>query len=216
MKAKDSHEEKSKTSNSTLPNASIVLGRHKAMPTIFYRVLCCPQCGEESLSLLDFGPHLRGGFLGMTSTGDKGCDRIELEGGHQYVVVCYSCGHQVFRGPSATTEQLMEWAVAEGQPRETLTFSCPVCGSHSLSQIMTGVEIVREVAAVYTIHRESETEPQAEIALIPDRATSLATAHRYRCSNGHELANDDGSPVENAEQLVEWLKTCSAGDPVSH
>jgi len=56
----------------------------------------------------------------------------------------------------------------------------------------------------------------------PDNAPLVAVSHgrnidgsgtyRYRCSHGHELARDDGYPVETSKELVEWLKARSAVD----
>ncbi len=74
----------------------------------------------------------------------------------------------------------------------------------------TGIELVQEVRAVYTIPGDTDEEEQAEIALTPIRHTRYSANPTYRCLKGHELANDDGSPVETAEELVAWLKAHSA------
>ena len=182
----------------------------EATPLVFHRIRSCPACGEDDLNLYDFGVFLRSDFLGMRSDGEKGGGRIQLDGDYEYVVMCRSCEHRVFNELSATTEQLMEWAITEGQEIETLKFICPICESKSLSQIRTGVEVIRDVVAVYTLPRDDTTEGGAEIALFPGQVFDYTTGPRYRCAKGHELAKDDGNPVETAEELVAWLKAHSA------
>jgi hypothetical protein len=92
-----------------------------------------------------------------------------------------------------------------------LDFICPLCGSVCLSEHTEKVEMFQEVVAVYTVKADNGEE-QAEVALSPYRDISHCSAPRYRCSNGHELAKDDGTPVETAEELVEWLKARSGSD----
>jgi len=194
--------------DSKSPGGELKRQEVEAKPTVFHRCTC-PKCGEDNLNLFDFGVFLSGDFLGMTSEGELGCGRLELDGDYQYVVACRSCGHEAHNDLSRSNEQLLEWAIAHGKELEILTFSCPICESTGLCEHWTDVELFREVVAVYTIPGDSETDRQAEIALLPTREIYHSAAPRYRCREGHELAKDDGTPVETKEELVEWLKAHS-------
>jgi hypothetical protein len=182
----------------------------EATPLVFQRVRCCPSCGEDGLSYCDFGVFHRSHFFGMTSDGHKGCGRVELDGDDELAIFCRECGYEFHNDLSSTDEQLMERVVAEGQEIQVLNFSCPVCQSTRLYEHETGIELLQEVRAVYTIPGNNDEEEQAEIARTPIQHTRYSANPTYRCLNDHELANDDGSPVETAEQLVAWLKAHSA------
>ncbi len=192
---------------------SIDRANPEELPAVFHRVTC-PECGEDNLSLFDFGVFLRSDFLGMTGEGKKGCGHVELDGDYEYVVECRSCGHRVFDDPSCTEEELMQWASEAGEDKRILPFHCSVCDSTSLSEIRTGVEIVRDVVAVCEVSQDDGPEEQPLVALVPDKEIWVHGPIRYRCARGHELAKDDGTPVESAEELVAWLNARSTGDPV--
>lgn len=183
----------------------------EAQPAVFHR-LTCSECGEDTLSLCDFGVFLRSDFLGMTSEGEKGCGHIELDGDYEYVVMCRSCGHRVFEDPSCTEEQLMKWASDAGEETRILPFHCAECDSTSLSEISTCVEVVRDIVAVCEVSKDDEPEEQPLVALVPDKQTWLRGPTRYRCARGHELAKDDGTPVETEQELIAWLKAHCAVD----
>lgn len=208
MSDKNLNQEVMKKSNGAVPEAGVDQGKSDDKPPVFYRCTC-PRCGEEDLSLYDFGVFLRSDFLGVTSSGDKGCGCLELDGGGEMALICGTCDHRVFDEPSFSSEQLLDWARAEGEEIEMLTFKCPVCGTQNLTQVYTGVEVIREVKAVYTIPLEDQSRDRAEVALEEDRLEKKQQFCRYRCSKGHELAKDDGTPVETPEDLVEWLKARS-------
>ncbi len=212
MSEKDFQKEMIGKSNGTLPDDSVGQRGEEPRPPVFHRVPCCPQCGEDDLSFFDFGVFLRSDFLGMTSEGEKGCGPVEVEGDYEYVLECRSCGHRVFQEESCSEEQLLEWAIAVGEEVEALTFRCPACGTKFLSETRTGVEIIRDIAAVYTTPGNGEADHRAVIALVPDRQIWYSGPTRYRCPKGHELAKDDGTPVETAEELVVWLKALAASD----
>jgi hypothetical protein len=180
--------------------------KNEAVPLVFHRVRCCPACGEDGLSHCDFGVFHRSQFFGMTSDGHKGCGRVDDDGDDELAISCRECGYEFHNASSSTDEQLMERVVAEGQEIQVMNFSCPVCQSTRLYEHETGIEFVQEVRAVYTIPGDNDEEEQAEIALAPIRYTRYSANLTYRCLNDHELANDDGSPVETAKQLVAWLK----------
>ena len=179
---------------------------------VFYRCVC-PKCGEDSLELFDFGTFLRSEFLGVTNDGEFGCGDLESDGEYHWVLQCGSCGFKIFDTDMLPSDTLLDWADAHGRAINQQQFSCPVCGSEYLNQVETHLERERSVRAVYEIRDNSETEAHAEVALSFERVVRGGESVRYRCDmGGHELAKDDGSPVETAEELVAWLKAHSIGD----
>jgi transcription elongation factor Elf1 len=185
--------------------------KEKIKPSRFHKCTC-DECGEDALVFCDFGAYLQSDFRRMTSEGEKGCGHLELEGDYEYVVMCESCGHRIFEDVSCSEEQILDWAIEHGKALPMLDFSCPICGSKTLSEISTGVEISREVVAVCEVSENGEPEKKPLVALAPDRLFVHSRPATYRCSKGHELAKEDGTPVETAEELVEWLKARSASE----
>jgi len=179
-------------------------------PSVFYRCTC-PECGEDDLELLDVGTFFRSEFLGVTNDGYFGCGDLELDGDCHWVIECGSCGHGIFDTDVVPFDTLLDWVDAHGQAIKQLEFSCPVCGSEFLDQVET-LKRSRSVRAVYEIRDNSETEAHAEVALSFERAERGGESVRYCCLGGHELAKDDGSPVQNVEELVVWLKARSVVD----
>lgn len=208
MSEKDLIQEMTEKCDGTASDTGDDRGKGDEKSPVFYRCKC-PECGEDDLGIFDLEPFIRTDFLGVTSEGVKGCGHIELDGEFRYDLMCGRCGHVVLGEPSQDSEALLNWARAEGERAEMLTFSCPVCSSKNLYQISPGVEISRKVVAVYMISEKSEFCPEAEIALERGRLITEPQPFRYRCSKGHELAKDDGTPVETPEDLVEWLKARS-------
>ena len=172
-------------------------------PPVFYRVTRCPNCGEDDLNHFDFGVFQRSDFLGVTSGGETGVDQTTMDGDCNHVVMCRNCDHRIFDDSQDTNEDLLEWAMDNGQETEMLEFLCPICESQDLYAHKTGIEISQEVVAVYPAPDESGGEHR--IALDPNRYIDYA-ATRYRCHRDHELTKGDGRPVETADDLVEWLR----------
>jgi predicted RNA-binding Zn-ribbon protein involved in translation (DUF1610 family) len=174
-------------------------------PPLFYRCVC-PECGEDDLKLNGFGIFFSSEFLGVTDGDEFGCGHMELDGDYDWVIECSSCGYSVFDTGGVTLDNLMEWAATHGKAVKTLEFICPICGSQYLNRIEKGT---RSVRAVYEILENSETA-HAEVALSFERAVDVGISVRYGCLKNHELAKQDGSPVQTPEELVEWLKARSS------
>jgi predicted RNA-binding Zn-ribbon protein involved in translation (DUF1610 family) len=178
-------------------------------PSIFYRCVC-PNCGKDSLNLIDSGVFTRSPALGITSDGEIGCAHTELEGGYELGIYCRACGHQVCSDDSFTNECedefLSEWVKSNGDARSTLAFACPKCGSQELQQIEIDLEFSTDVVAVCPPDSPGN-EPLVAVTHL--REIDNRGSFRYRCSRGHELAKDDGRPVQNADELVAWLKARS-------
>jgi hypothetical protein len=179
-------------------------------PSVFYR-RPCPECRKDTLDFIDFGVSMRSLILGITSDGEIGCSRAELEGDYKLGIYCRSCGHQVCSDSSLTNECsdefLSEWAKSAIKARTAPPFVCSTCDSQELHQVEVGIEFSHAVVAVC----EADAPGNGPlIAVSHQRETGGRGTYRYRCSQGHELANDDGTPVETAEELVAWLKTLSA------
>jgi hypothetical protein len=173
--------------------------------SVFYRCTC-PECGENTLELSGFGVFFRSEFLGVTNEGEFGCGDLELDGEYHWVLECGSCGYRIFDTDVLPSDTLLDWAAAHGQAINHLEFTCPVCGSECFDNVEIHLKRSRSVRAVYEIRDNSETEPHAEVALSFERAVEGGKSVRYCCARGHELAKDDGSPVQNAKELVAWLK----------
>jgi hypothetical protein len=171
-------------------------------PPLFYRCRC-PECGEDALKLNGFGVFFRSKFLGVTNDGEFGCGDLELDGDYHWLIECGSCCYRDFDTDMLPTDSILEWAVAHGKALKTLEFRCPVCGSQYLQRIE---KAIRSVRAVYEIAENSETKAHAEVTLSFERVAPAGKWVRYCCSNRHELAKHDGSPVQTPEDLVEWLK----------
>jgi hypothetical protein len=175
-------------------------------PPVFYRCTC-PECGEAALNCIESGLFMRSRVLGITSDGEIGCYRTELEGGYELGLLCRHCGHQVCTEYSESEpceeDFLISWARSHGEALATLSFECPKCDSQELHKVEIGIEFSTAVVAVC-----ESNAPGAPplVALSHLRDTDGGGSFRYRCSKGHELAKDDGSPVETDEELIEWLK----------
>lgn len=177
--------------------------------TVFYQFRC-PECGENDLILIDSGIFAESPVSGITGYAEIGCARTTLEGDYELGIHCRNCDHQISNEHSFDehfeNESLLERAMSNGQARDTLPFSCPKCNSSQLVKIATEIEFSQEVLAV--------CEPDSPggdplVALSFLRDIGGRGISRYRCSRGHELANDDGTPVETAGELVAWLKAHS-------
>jgi hypothetical protein len=210
MSKKDYQKEAIKKANSSLPDKPAEQRDEKSEPSIFHRCPC-PECAEDDLELFDFGTFSRSEFLGVTNDGEFGCGDLESDGDYHWVLQCGSCGFKIFDTDVVLSDTLLDWADAHGQAINQQQFRCPVCGDHYLNQVETHLERIRSVRAVYEIRDHSETEAHAEVALSFERVVRGGESVRYRCEMGHELAKDDGSPVETPEELVEWLKAHSTG-----
>jgi predicted RNA-binding Zn-ribbon protein involved in translation (DUF1610 family) len=176
---------------------------------VFYRCTC-PECGEDSLELFDFGLFSRSKFLGVTNDGEFGCGHLEIDGEYHWALKCASCGYEALDSDMLSSDTLLDWADAHGQPMKQLEFTCPVCGNNWLDQVEIDLKRKREVRAVYEIMEKSKTKPSAEVALSYEQVVVGEKSVRYCCSMGHELAKNDGSPVATGQELVEWLKAQQA------
>ena len=179
-------------------------------PPVFYR-RPCSECGQNALNLIESGLFTRSPILGITSDGEIGCSGTELDGDYELGIYCRSCGQQVCSDSSLANECgdefLSGWAKAATEAPPTLPFVCSTCDSQELHQVEVGIEFSHAVVAV------CEADPPGNgplIAVSHLREIGGRGTYRYRCSQGHELAKDDGTPVETAEELVEWLKARSA------
>jgi hypothetical protein len=186
--------------------------RNETGPGTFHPV-ACPECGKDTLDLIDSGVSMRSPILGIASDGEVGCLYTELTGDYQLGIYCRHCGHGVCGGLSVTGEAddeiHSEWAKSPGEPRTVLPFICSKCGSRELRQVEVGITFSYAVVAVC----EADVPGTAPlVALSHLRNTDGGGTYRYRCSQGHELAKDDGSPVETVDELVAWLKAQCAGD----
>jgi hypothetical protein len=176
-------------------------------PPVFYRCRC-PECGEDSLDAIESGFFTRSHILCVTSYGDVGCDYTEFTGDSTFGISCRNCGYEVC-GPFSSQKGEDEYLPSNRKARTGLIFVCAKCGSQELRKIEVGIEYSNRVVAVC----ESDT---------PDDAPLVAVSHvvgidggdsyRYRCSQGHELAKNDGSPVETDEELIAWLKARSSSE----
>jgi hypothetical protein len=173
----------------------------------FYRVRC-PKCGEAALDVIDSGVFIRSPLVGITSDGEIGCSHTELDDGYDFGILCRDCEHAIFTDSSFSNECedgfLLEWAKSNGEVLKPVTFNCPKCDSRRLYFFEENVKFSHEVSAVC----ESDIPGGSPlIALSPILHIGRGGLYRYRCSRGHELANDAGNPVETPEELMEWLKS---------
>jgi hypothetical protein len=204
MTGKDPEQEMNKKAEN--PSVDEGVTRLESDPPVYYRCNC-PECGSDDLHLIDTGVFLRSQEVGITDEGEIGCSYTELEGSFEEGVICRECGHTVWNEYSANHESrydlLLKWAQSNGEPVSTIPFRCPVCDSDELSKVETGIELWTVVVAVCEAVSPNDYPLQA---VNPVRHFLGDRSVRYRCSSGHELAKDDGSPVENPKELVEWLK----------
>jgi hypothetical protein len=179
-------------------------------PLVFYRCVC-PECGANALKVFDSGVFTQSPVLGITNDGEIGCSHTELGGGYDLAVYCRSCGHHICKDSFTnvcTEDLLFEWAESHGEARNVLAFGCPKCDSHELVKVEIGVELSSEVVAVC----ESDSPDAPPIVAVSHiRDIDRGGSYKYRCSRGHELAKDDGGPVQTPEELVEWLKANVSG-----
>jgi hypothetical protein len=178
-------------------------------PAVFSRC-SCPQCGKRFLRLRGFCEPDQRFFMGVTGDGILSVGNNAPGRECDHTMGCEACGYSVSLKNSDKSDGLLEWARSQGQEIEPLKFTCPVCGAHKLLQVETQVEIHSEIEAVHEIVWDNAAEKQPVVALALDLLLRGEPSTRYRCENGHELAKDDGTPVENAEELVAWLKARSA------
>jgi len=203
--------EKGLDGNGKSPSVGERVTHQESRFPVLYRC-SCPECGARDMEVIDFESFSRSPALCVTGEGEIGCGEIELDGDCNLVVECQECSHQLPGYLSTSTEVLIDLARARMDELTPLPFICPCCKSNRLSQIEIGAEFHREVVAVYTVSNEGESTGEPVVALSFDRNLCRYGPCRYRCSNGHELANDDGSPVETSAELVEWLKARGAAD----
>lgn len=170
---------------------------------VFYRCTC-PDCGEDTLELCGLDVFFRSDFLGVTRRGEFGCGFMKLDGDYHWVIQCGSCGYEAFNTNELSDDDLINWAAANGRAKKMLEFKCPICGSDYLDEVFSAN---RSVRAVYETSDNEDAEFPAEVALSYEQAREYGEPVRYRCSNGHELAKEDGSPVETPAELVQWLKS---------
>lgn len=201
--------EKNPNKKAEKPAAAKGAVQQEPQPPVFYRCTC-PECGEDTLELCGFGVFYRSEFLGVTDEDEFGCGYRELAGDYDWVITCSSCGHSVFDTPTVSVDNLLEWAGTHGKAvsRLELGFTCPICGSQALERIERAN---RSVRAVYEISDNSDTKAHAEVALSFEAVMEGGDSVRYCCWKKHELTNEDGSPVQSDEELVEWLRARSIG-----
>jgi hypothetical protein len=173
---------------------------------VFYQC-SCPKCGEEGLNLMDSGLFENSNLFGITSDGEIGCSEPSLDGGYEYRIHCSECGSQVYPDYSLTVSSeedfLLSLAESKGKALTILPFHCLECGSDSLQSVEIGIEFESEVVAVCEAHLAGAGPL---VAVSPHRDFVNRGTFRYRCSKGHEVTKEDGSPVQNKQELVAWLK----------
>jgi len=184
---------------------TVKIEEKKSQPNVFYQCVC-PECGKLELRVRS-GVLTELPLLGVDSGGEIGCSPAEVDVDCQLEIRCGSCRHQVCGDASlndiCSYEFLSEWATSNGQSLSTLPFTCPKCDSQELLQVEVGIESSRLVVAVCESDAPRK-KPLIAIGVL--RHISGGGPNRYRCPQGHELANDDGSPVATAAELVAWLK----------
>jgi predicted RNA-binding Zn-ribbon protein involved in translation (DUF1610 family) len=203
LKRKKMRDDKLSDSNSVPPQ--------ELERAVFYRCTC-PQCGNDFLKLRGFGQLDQSLFLGVTGEGTQGLGYDELDRDCNQALRCDVCGYSALLKGSHQSEGLLEWARSHGKQINGLGFTCPVCGSNELYQVDIGAEIHSVVETVYHNVDDPVGSNQALVALACDQDIIYGFDFRYRCFNGHELAKDDGTPVDTSEDLVEWLKACQSFD----
>jgi hypothetical protein len=185
---------------------------NEAEPPLFYRCVC-PECGEDAFHVIDSGVYTSSPVFGITGDGEVGCSHTELDGGYELGIYCRDCGHQACSDDSFTEkcgyEFLAEWAKSNGVARTKLPFDCPECDSQELNKVEIGIEFSTAVVAVC---ESDSADAHPIVAVSHIRDIDHRGSYRYRCSRGHEIAKDDGSPVETPEELVGWLKSRPAID----
>jgi hypothetical protein len=79
------------------------------------------------------------------------------------------------------------------------------------SRVIAGSDprVTRSIRAVYEAGENAELMGRAEVALSFGQVTHSGKPVRYCCFKDHELTKKDGSPVETAEELVEWRRLTS-------
>ena len=173
---------------------------------VFYRCIC-PECGEDELELINTGVFERSSVFGITSEGEIGGSRTEVDGDDELGMFCRECQHQVrtdySENESCSGSNLIQWAKSNGEIQRILPFTCPACDSQELSLVEKGIETVQAVVAV--------CEPVSPgddplVALSHRRELWGGGCRRYSCHRGHELAKDDGTPVSTDQELLDWLK----------
>ena len=180
-------------------------------PLVFYRCTC-PRCHNESLRLRGFGQLDRGLFVGVTGKGTPGLVYDELDQDCDPGITCHDCGFDGYLQGAHQSNTLLEWARQTGEELPALRFTCPACGTHELMQVQLEVEIHSVIAAVCEIDSEAVPDRRAMVTLTGEQLLLAGGPFRFCCENGHELAKDDGTPVETADELVAWLKANYAGD----
>jgi hypothetical protein len=154
-------------------------------PSVFYR-LPCSECGKDAIDLIDSGVSMRSPVLGITSDGEIGCSRTELEGDYELGIYCRNCGHEVCGVLSETGEVgdefLSEWAKSAIEVRTAPPFVCPKCHSQELHQVEVGIEFSHAVVAVC----ESDDSGNAPLMALSNlREIGGRGSYRFRCSRNH-------------------------------
>jgi hypothetical protein len=180
-----------------------------AKPTSFHRC-ACTRCGKESLRLRGFGELDQSPLMGVTSEGVPGLAYYLLDRDCHQGITCQECGYDVSLKGSEQSNALLEWARSHGEEIPALGFTCPTCGTHKLFRVELQVEIHSGIAAVCEIVADAVSDTKPLVTFTGDRLVLGGPPYRFRCENDHELTNDDGKPVETAEELVAWLKASCA------
>ncbi len=184
----------------------------------------CPHCGGHTLRQYDANPYYWSCTVSvwLEDEDDPETAQIDEESEPTYErqgdpmddpgwccadcgrVLCYANGSSL-----GTEDSLAEWLLEhcpQENPSNEIDFTCPVCGSQRLDQV--GEALARSEPGPNECRslQDQEKESKPEVAVSPDLIPQGGESFRYRCINGHELANDDGTPVENQKELFEWLK----------
>ncbi len=184
----------------------------KERPTPLFYPCKCPNCGEDDLYLYDIGIRTKSPIVGITNSGEIGVSDTDTDGGDRLMVFCGDCENVIYRdnplsniGFKSTDNDrehfLSEWVKSNGEGLTPLPFICPKCCSRELCREERDITFSQDVLAVCEFPSD-----QPVVALRYLRYLDGGLTRRYCCSQGHELAKEDGSPVENNLELVEWLK----------
>jgi hypothetical protein len=169
-------------------------------PVVLHRCKC-PDCGEDTLELYDFGSWYRCGLIGINSKGEFGCEFVEYQGEYQYAIECPECNFRLPEEFCSDSQRVIEWARSQGDDRKTVQFTCPICGTHELYEAKTESEIRYDVTSIYLT-----SDGGIRAAINGSEEVLPGSRLRYRCGMDHELMKEDGSPVETEQELIEWLK----------
>ncbi len=170
----------------------------------FYQCIC-PECGSDDLTYVDFGFFSESDFMGFSNGFETGVlkTRFLCPGEDNLMIQC-KCGQKWHEYESIDDD---DWVRSNCVPRRILPFKCPQCGSEELYQIEI-IDFKSPVLAACEPDASGENPLIAVgyIRMIYDLEDRRPGPLRYRCSEGHELTKYDGSAVETAQELIDWLK----------